>query len=104
MENNVKNIADNAMRMQSALVLANRDELEKEQEVFNQLESLLSKETKKLASLEKQYSLHPDITNIVSAFKKQEARVNEIMAARELSYEAILQFKINLETLGETVE
>lgn len=98
------NIVDNAQRLQAGIIISQKEALATEHDVLKQIDELLDSDTKKLSDLETLYNLHPDIEHIVADYKKQENRVKELMAVRELSEEAIKQYELNLSNLGENVE
>jgi len=97
----VRTRADNAMKFSATMIVANKEELLKEEDVLKQLDALMNKEVKELEQLRIVADNNPDNDKLVGNYKIKENRVKEIATARELSEEAVLQFKMNLTNLGE---
>ena len=100
----ITNMRDNVAKQQAYLVLMNKQELEKEEDVLKQLDTLHDKENKELNRLRNLHETHVDNVQMEANYKKKLNRVKEISVAREASEEAVKQFEINLENLGENVE
>lgn len=97
----IKNLAENTMKINATMVVLNRQELEIEREVFLKIEGLIKKLKPDFEKKEELFQLHPDEELIVSQYNKAEGQLKTLYIARELSEEAIKQFEINLENLGE---